>query len=50
MPTIAVMATKPITKQKKAPKKVLRLPDLDHSERTVLDSLGYRILLITHSR
>ena len=34
------MARKPNAKQKKTPKRVLRLPDLDHSKRTVLDSLG----------
>ncbi len=34
------MARKPNTKQKKTPKRVLGLPDLDHSKRTVLDSLG----------
>jgi hypothetical protein len=27
-------------KRKGSPKRVLRLPDLDHSKRTVLDSLG----------
>src|ERR1039457_1647980 len=37
---IAVMARKPNAKQKNTPKRVLRLPDLDHSKRTVLDSLG----------
>ena len=34
------MATKPNGRQKKTPKRVLRLTDLDHSKRTVLDSLG----------
>ena len=34
------MASKPNAKHKKTPKRVLRLPDLDHSKRTVLDSLG----------
>jgi site-specific recombinase XerD len=34
------MATKPNGKQKKTPKRVLRLTDLDHSRRIVLDSLG----------
>ena len=34
------MARKPNAKQKNTPKRVLRLPDLDHSKRTVLDSLG----------
>jgi hypothetical protein len=34
------MARKPNAKQKKTPKRVLRLPDLDHFKRTVLDSLG----------
>ena len=35
------MTRKPNAKQTKTPKRVLRLPDLDHSKRTVLDSLGY---------
>ena len=34
------MATKPNGRQKKTPKRILRLRDLDHSRRTVLDTLG----------
>jgi len=34
------MTRKPNARQKKPPKRVLRLTDLDHSKRTVLDSLG----------
>lgn len=34
------MEKKPNAKRKSAPKRVLRLPDLDHAKRTVLNSLG----------
>ena len=34
------MASKPNVDRKKAPKKVLRLPDLDYAKRTVLSTLG----------
>src|SRR5271166_4797600 len=34
------MTRKPNAKEKKPPKRILRLTDLDHSKRTVLDSLG----------
>ena len=34
------MEKKPNAKRKGAPKRVLRLPDLDHAKRTVLNSLG----------
>jgi hypothetical protein len=37
---IIVVEKKPNAKRKSAPKRVLRLPDLDHAKRTVLNSLG----------
>ena len=37
---IIVVEKKPNSKRKSAPKRVLRLPDLNHAKRTVLNSLG----------